>query len=387
MLLRTIQIRKVKEVMIAKVKNFFRLRTLFSRLILSFLGVGAVLTVMLLTLVMPAQTTTLKIIFGVLTALVTGGAIGICVWLNCKFTVKPIREINAMTEKIVGGDFSARYDVSGIYDEDVLKVINSFNKMANEFENLEQMRKSFVANASHELRSPLTSMQGFIQGILDGTISQQDSHKYLTVVLSETKRLANMVSSMLDLSRIESGKAPIKKSPFEVNETIRRILIKFEPNITKKDISISVEFAKEKTYVFADKARIQQVLVNLIDNAIKYSPSSTTIHITTHIHGKKLYVSVKDEGIGISKKDQMLIWDRFYMADKARTPGKAKGTGLGLAIVKKIIDEHKEIIWVESDKGEGTTFIFTLELYNSNIHGKPKAAGNGDLILTDNTDL
>lgn len=351
-------------------KSFFKLKTLLSRLIVSFVVVIAVTVTMLCTLVVAQQDESLRAVFIAVTCAVALVIAVLSILFNYRVMIVPMKDINNMTDKITKGEFATRCDEKKVYDTDILQLINNFNQMATEFENSEQMRRTFISNASHELRSPLTSMQGFIQGVLDGTIPQSESRKYLNVVLSETKRLASMISSMLDLSRIESGKFPVKKSRFEINETIRRILIKFEPHITKKDITLNIDFINEYSYVYADKSKIEQVLVNLVDNAIKYSPSSTTIQITTHIHGTKLYVSVKDEGIGISKKDQMLIWDRFYMADKARTPGKAKGTGLGLAIVKKIVDDHKEIIWVESDKGQGTTFIFTLELFNPGIHDK-----------------
>ena len=173
---------------------------------------------------------------------------------------------------------------------------------------------------------------------------------------------------MLDLSRMESGKYPLTMSRFEINAVIRQIVERFEPNLLKKELQLDVDFARRESYVFADKDKIIQVLVNLIDNAVKYSPAYSRILVTTHIHGEKIYIAVKDQGFGISKKDQLLIWDRFYMADKARTPNKSKGTGLGLSIVKKIIDDHKEAIRIESNKGAGAAFIFTLTLFNPAKH-------------------
>ncbi len=284
-----------------------------------------------------------------------------------KMVVTPVRMLDGMAKKLTSGEYNVRTKI-GFADDEIKKLARSTNNIAGEFEDLEQMRKSFVANASHELRSPLTSMQGFLQAILDGTVAPEDSEKYLKIVLNETKRLSALITSMLDLSRMESGKYPLTMSRFEINAVIRQVVERFEPNLVKKELQLDVDFARAASYVYADKDKIMQVLINLIDNAIKYSPAYSRILVTTHIHGRKLYVTVKDHGLGISKKDQMLIWDRFYMADKARTPGKSKGTGLGLSIVKKIIDDHQEVIWVESNKGAGATFIFTLTLFDPNKH-------------------
>ncbi len=253
---------------------------------------------------------------------------------------------------------------------------------ADEYVRLEQVRKSFVANASHELRSPLTSVQGFLQAVLDGTASNEDSEKYLKIALSETKRLNALITSMLDLSRLDSGKNPLTLVKFDINDIIREIIPKFEPALIKKAVQLNVDFAGENCYVYADKDKIIQVITNLVDNAVKYSPSYSRIILMTSIHGNKAYVSVRDFGYGISKKDQMLIWDRFYMTDKSRSPVKTKGSGLGLSIVKKIIDEHGEVVWVESSRGAGATFIFTLTLFDPIKH----KSNSGSLIKASDTE-
>lgn len=287
-------------------------------------------------------------------------------YINVRLVVRPMCSIINSTKKLTKGEYiKVNLKRSDLY---VKNLAENFNATAQEFENLEQSRKSFISNASHELRSPLTSIQGFLQAMLDGTIGEDDREKYLRIVLRETKRLSSLINSMLDLSRMESGKYQLKPSRFEINSAIRQVIERFEPNLIKKEVQLDVDFVRETNYVYADKDKIIQVLVNLIDNAIKYSPAYSRILVTTQIHGKKLYVTVKDNGFGISKKDQLFIWDRFYMADKARTPTKSKGTGLGLSIVKKIIDDHNEIIWVESNKGAGATFIFTLSLFDPNKH-------------------
>jgi signal transduction histidine kinase len=345
----------------------FKLNSFFARLIVSyFLVVAFVVAATIAAMSIESQ---LWRILCVLFAFLLGiGLGGIFTVLHNNLMVKPMKEIIEVTNKVSKGEFGTRSKVQ-YADKNVSALAYNFNKMANEFENLEQMRKSFVANASHELKSPLTSIQGFIQGMLDGTIGDVERNKCLNIVFSETKRLSAMINNMLDLSRIESGRFPIVKARFEINELIRRVVIRFETHMLKKNITLDICFENEFSYVYADKERIEQVLVNLIDNAIKYSGNNTKVQITTQIQATKIFISIKDEGVGLSKKDQLLIWDRFFTVDKARTPGKSKGTGLGLSIVKKIIDEHREVIFVESAIGQGTTFRFTLSRYNPNIHG------------------
>ncbi len=279
-------------------------------------------------------------------------------------------KLRVATDKLV--DMAHGGEMEGINvktsDATLRDLIVAVNATANEYKRLSDVRKSFVANASHELRSPLTSIQGFLQAVLDGTISQEESEKYLKIALSETKRLNSLITSLLDLSRLDSGKNPVIPRKFNINEVINEVVVHFEPSLIKKSLQISVDFSREVCYVYADKEKITQVITNLVDNAIKYSPAYSRIVLTTIIQDNKVLVSVKDFGYGISKKDQMLIWDTFYMSDKSRSPVKTKGSGLGLSIVKKIIDEHDERIWVESNRGAGATFIFTLTRFDISKH-------------------
>lgn len=321
-----------------------------------------------LVLIMPdAETRFDKILLCSAVVLFAAIEFSVSIFVNFKMIISPLRAINKTAKKLNSGDYTVHTKIK-YADEEIKQLSKNINNISSEFDNLEQMRKSFVANASHELRSPLTSMQGFLQAISDGTIDKENSEKYIKIVLNETKRLNSLITSMLDLSRMESGKNPLVMSCFEINAVIKQIIERFEPSLIKKEIQLDADFVNESCLVYADKDKIIQVLINLIDNAIKYSPAYSRILVTTHIHNKKIYVTVKDRGFGIGKKDQMLIWDRFYMADKAHTPNKTKGTGLGLSIVKKIIDDHNESIWVESNKGAGATFIFTLTLFDSTKH-------------------
>jgi len=293
-------------------------------------------------------------------------AIITCIIIYYKISILPIKNIINAVRKISKGEQVLKE--KKLFDSNLENLASALNNTAYEFENMEQMRKNFISNASHELRSPLTSIQGFLQAILDGTIPKEETDKYLNIVFAETKRLSLLINSMLDLTRLESGKDPLILSRFEINAVVNQVIERFEPNLIKKEIKLSVDFAREFSYVFADKEKIVQVLINLIDNAIKYSHDRSKILVTTHIHGKKIYVSVKDKGFGISKNDQLLIWDRFYMTDIAHTPTNTKGTGLGLSIAKQIIDDHKETIGVESAVGVGSSFIFTLPIFNSSKH-------------------
>ncbi len=277
------------------------------------------------------------------------------------------RASKRLTDMAQNGNYNEKENIFSI-DTVTSDLLASVNVTADEYLQLEQIRKTFVANASHELRTPLTSIQGFLQAVIDGTVSEADCNKYLSIALGETKRLNSLINSMLDLSRLDSGKNPLVRSRFDINDVIREIASKLEPSLIKKALQINVDFAREECYVYADKDKIYQVIINLVDNAIKYSPSYSRIILTTSIHDDKVYVTVRDFGYGISKKDQMLIWDRFYMTDKSRSPVKTKGTGLGLSIVKKIINDHGEVIWVESSRGAGATFIFTLTLFDPSKH-------------------
>ncbi len=204
-------------------------------------------------------------------------------------------------------------------------------------------------------------MKGFLEAMQDGTIGPEEHEKYIGIVLSETRRMAGMVNDLLDLARIESGKTALKLEIFDINELIRRTLITFEARIYEHQMEVDVKFAQEQYYVEADSAQISQVLRNIIDNAIKYSPDNTKLRIATYAMRREIYVSIQDSGQGIPEEDIPHVFDRFYKVEKAHTPSKQSGTGLGLSIVKRIIDQHNQTITLKSAKGKGSTFTFTLK--------------------------
>ena len=232
--------------------------------------------------------------------------------------------------------------------------------MAESLKISDASKRDFVSNAAHELRSPMTSINGFVEGMLDGTIPKEKYTEYLTIVSSEVKRLTKLVNNMLDLSRIESGRETLTFTEFDITELIRRVIIRFGQKIDSKGIVPEINMPETKVRVIADPDKIERILQNLIDNAIKFTPAGKRLIISCTPKDKKVYVSVKDEGAGISKEDLKFIWDRFYTVDKAHT-GHKSGTGLGLAIVKSIIEQHGQEISVSSEQGAGTEFVFTLE--------------------------
>lgn len=262
---------------------------------------------------------------------------------------------------------------SGIYEPAVVlhsgdefeKMSHELSYMAEQIKDLDDYQKKFVANVSHDFRSPLTSIKGYAEAMLDGTIPEELHSKYLDIIVFETERLTKLTSNLLSLNRFESGKASLDLADFDINQIIKRTAATFEGTCIKKHIKLKLTFSERETFVHADMAKIQQVLYNLIDNAIKFSNPNSEIHITTIEKREKVMVSVKDFGMGIPKDNLKKVWERFYKTDLSRGKDK-KGTGLGLSITKEIISAHDENINVTSTEGAGTEFVFTLSLTTPN---------------------
>ena len=280
-------------------------------------------------------------------------------YYNAHRLIDPFVEINHIVRCYSRGDFTQRITLKG-HDE-AAQLGRSFNEMAEQIKDLDNTRRSFVANVSHELRSPLTSMKGFLEAMQDGTILEENYSEYIGIVLAETRRMVTMVNDLLDLSRIESGMIELHYETFDINELIRRTLITFEARLTERQMEMDVRFAQEQFFVFADSTKIGQVLRNLIDNAIKYSDTGKTVCVSTYSMRKEVFVTVKDNGIGIPQEDIPHVFDRFYKVEKAHTPSPTVGSGLGLSIVKRIIEQHGQTITVRSARGRGTQFTFSLE--------------------------
>jgi signal transduction histidine kinase len=268
----------------------------------------------------------------------------------------PLRQIQRALIDFSQGRMDTRVSIRG--DRELEELAEAFNQMAEDLANLERSRRNFVANVSHELRSPLTCIRGYAEGMLDGTIEEADHHKYLGVVRDESKRLTTLVNDLLDLSRMESGVA-LKREKFDLCELLRQELITFEGSISKKDIEVEVELPEEALIVNADPGGIRQLMTNLLDNAVKFTPRGGRMGLRLVPEGRLCRVEVYNSGPGIPPEDLPHIFERFYKVDKAHTPGE--GTGLGLAIVQKILEQHGQKIRV-SEAGGFTTFSFRLAL-------------------------
>lgn len=232
--------------------------------------------------------------------------------------------------------------------------------MSTQLKDMDDYQKKFIANVSHDFRSPLTSIKGYLEAMADGTIPVEMQDKYFKTILFETERLTDLTQDLLTLNQFDTKNMLLDKTSFDIHEVIKNTAATFEGTCTGKRISIKLLFATKVLNVSADKRKIQQVLYNLLDNAIKFSPNDSEIIIETTEHNEKVFVSVKDHGIGIPKKSLNKIWERFYKTDLSRGKDK-KGTGLGLSIVKEIIQAHKQNINVVSTEGVGTEFTFSLQ--------------------------
>ena len=273
--------------------------------------------------------------------------------------IHPLRTMTGAVKKFAKGDFSTRVQEYG--KDEVAELATAFNNMAESLDSLEKMRNSFLANISHELRTPMTTIAGFIDGINSGAIPPEKHEYYLGVISAEVHRLSRLVSQILDVSRLESGERKFNYTDFDVVEVSRLILISFEQKIDDKHLDVSFESEEDELIVNADNDAIYQVIYNLCHNAIKFSRDGAKFAIKIKRGAnKKINVSVYNEGQGIPQEDSKLIFDRFYKTDKSRGLDKS-GVGLGLYISKTIIDAHEESIWVESVGEDGTEFTFTLK--------------------------
>lgn len=269
----------------------------------------------------------------------------------------PLRKITAATEQYAAGNLHYEFQVDS--EDEIGYLAASLSYMASEIARGEDNQKKFIANVSHDFRSPLTSIKGYLEAMLDGTIPTELHEKYIGIVLNETERLTKLTNSLLTLNNLNMKGMVLEKTKFDLNRMIRAIAASFEGTCQQKRIGIELVLTGERLSVLADKSKIEQVLYNLLDNAIKFSHTDSAIRIeTTEKHGK-VFVSVKDSGIGIPKDSLKLIFDRFYKTDVSRGKDK-KGTGLGLSITKEIIQAHNENINVISTEGVGSEFIFSL---------------------------
>lgn len=294
--------------------------------------------------------------FAISGAVAMGAAVVLIYFFSSKLS-NPLKQIKYAASRISNGEFEKRVNIKS--RDEVGELAKAFNHMADALQSIEEMRRGFVANVSHELRTPMTSIRGFVEGILDGTIPQEKQNHYLTIVRDETNRLNRLVNDLLDLARMEAGEIKLNFVVFDINELLRRCVIKLEALLLEKELIVDADFEEEDMPVWADQDAIERVVYNLMHNAIKFTPAGGKIGLITCRHKDVTEVTVKDTGIGIEPEELDMIWDRFYKSDKSRGRDKT-GTGLGLAIARNIINEHGQTIRAESKPGEGTTFVFTL---------------------------
>lgn len=268
----------------------------------------------------------------------------------------PLKKITEGANEYAEGNLEYHIDVTTRDEMGYLAA--TLNYMSDELNKMEEYQRTFIANVSHDFRSPLTSIKGYLEAIIDGTIPPEMYEKYLKRVITETERLTKLTQGMLTLNSLDS-KGYLSRTNFDINRVIKDTAASFEGTCDAKNITFDLIFSDSIQMVYADLGKIQQVLYNLIDNAIKFSHHDSTIYIQTYIRNEKVFVSVKDTGIGIPKESVKKIWERFYKSDLSRGKDK-KGTGLGLSIVKEIIQAHGENIDVVSTEGVGTEFIFSL---------------------------
>lgn len=286
------------------------------------------------------------------------------IFISSKTMSKPLREMNEAAKVIASGDFDKRIETKS--RDEVGQLAKSLNNMAESLNKQEIARREFIANISHDFRSPLTSIRGFLQAIEDGTIPEERQSYYINIVLDETQRLSALAEDILTLNKLETNTELIYED-FDINGLIRRTVSRFEQRIKEKKLKTRIVFSDKNTYVYADFEKIERVIYNLVDNAVKFTPDGGEINIETTMSKEtrgKLTVSVRDNGPGISEQEKLRVFERFYKADASRGADK-KGSGLGLSIAREFIKAHGENISLTSEPGKGCDFKFSLQAVNT----------------------
>lgn len=269
----------------------------------------------------------------------------------------PLKKITHAATKFADGDLTYKLHLNA--DDEMGYLASILNFMSDELSEIEEYQKKFISNVSHDFRSPLTSIKGYVEAMLDGTIPPEMQERYLNIVIAETERLNKLTQSMLYLNDLGSKSTYLVKTRFDLHRIINDTAASFEGTCSKRNMILDITYSSQVQMIYADMEKIQRVFYNLIDNAIKFSEDNSVIYIETSVKNDKVYVSIKDTGTGIPTEHLKRIWERFYKSDSSRGKDK-RGTGLGLAIVKEIIQAHGETIDVISTEGVGTEFRFTL---------------------------
>ena len=283
---------------------------------------------------------------------------GLVLFLILRGMLKPLGRLTDAARAMAEGDFAVRVPETRSTRE-VAELSAAFNSMADELSEVEDGRREFVANVSHELRSPITAISGYIEGMRDGVIPPEQHEKYLAIVSDESKRLSHLIGELLALSRLERDDAALTCTDFDVCDLLERVFLRRTGDLENRGMDVECDFDPEPCFVRADMARIDQVLVNLIDNAIKFTPDGGVITLRVRAESGLCTVTVQDNGVGVLPEDRPRVFERFFTADRAHTSGK--GTGLGLSICQRILEMHGQKIRL-LDTDAGAAFAFTLEM-------------------------
>ncbi|MFB7305232.1 sensor histidine kinase [Heyndrickxia sporothermodurans] len=270
-----------------------------------------------------------------------------------------IQEVIDALRKISKGDFTVHLNLKIDKEHPFGQVVDHINHMAKQLKQMEDMRQEFISNVSHEIQSPLTSISGFARALKYDQLSQEERSHYLSIIETESIRLSKLSDNLLKLTSLESSNHPFERKSYMLDTQIRNIILACEPQWLEKDLDMDVSL--EKISIVGDEDLMSQVWINLIHNSIKFTPKQGKIRVQLRQVDDKAVVKIIDNGIGISKEDQIHVFERFYKADKARERSKG-GSGLGLSIVKKIIDMHEGTIFVESEEGKGTVFTIFIPI-------------------------
>ncbi len=270
---------------------------------------------------------------------------------------QPIQEMVQATRAYAGGDFDVRISTEDL-GEEMGELAASFNSMADSLAETERQRRDFIANVSHELKTPMTTIAGYTDGILDGTIPPAKEKQYLQIISDESRRLSRLVRRMLDISQIQS--LEMKKTEFDLCESMRLALLSMEQRILQRDLDVEADIPEDSVLVLGDNDLITQVIYNLLENATKFAAPGSTLYLGLAVSGEKAQVTVRNTGHTIPAEEIPLLFERFHKSDKSRSVDK-DGYGLGLYIVKTILEQHKETIFATSEDGV-TAFSFTVQL-------------------------
>ncbi len=269
---------------------------------------------------------------------------------------RPLREISIASKEIAGGQFQKRLAIKT--GDEIEELGSSFNHMAESLEKIEERRKNLIANISHDIRSPITSISGFAEGILDGTIPVEKQMVYLEKILSESRRLIKITSNLLDLNNMQEGRTIPVRSSFDINEMIRRAVLSFERQITEKALNVTLRFDSESIPVYTDPDMMERILVNLLDNAVKFTQERGNIAVSTSSGEERAIVEIRNDGAAFSDDQLLMLWERFHKGDASRGEDR-NGFGLGLAIVRELAAILEERVWAEKS-GEEISFFMTV---------------------------